>query len=114
MNVGFKGLLNAEATFDTITPAESGQLVKVTGNGIVTKAVDEEFSGIVTKAEDSFVSVQLKGYIEMKYTGDAPAHGIVNLKAGSNANEITVAKTGGVTVTVVYVNTTDSIVGFIL
>ena len=114
MNVGFDGLLRTEATFETINPIAEGTLVKISGNGIVDKAVNEEFNGIVTKDEDRFVSVQIKGYMEVSYDGDAPAYGRAHIKSTSDANAVTVSETDGVEVTVLYVDTVNSVVGFIL
>ncbi len=115
MNVGFNGLLRTEATFEAINPIIEGTLVKVTGNGIVDKSVGDHFSGIVTKDEDRFVSVQLKGYMEVPYDGDAPAYGITQLKSSSSgAYSVQKATSGGTQVTVLYVDTENSVVGFIL
>ena len=99
MNVGFDGLLRTEATFETINPIAEGT---------------EEFNGIVTKDEDRFVSVQIKGYMEVSYDGDAPAYGRAHIKSTSDANAVTVSETDGVEVTVLYVDTVNSVVGFIL
>lgn len=114
MKVGFDGLLRTEATFEAVNPLFEGTLIKVTGDGVAAKSVGEKFSGIVTKDENSFVSVQLKGYMEVPYEGTAPTYGITQLKSGTNADTVQTAASGGVEVTVVYVDTENSVVGFIL
>jgi len=116
MKVSFEGagemllsFLNASGA----SAAESGNLVKMSANNTVAVCADDDrFCGVCIHADSANADVQLKGYVELEYTGTAPTVGYSKLLA-SAAGKVK-ADSDGAEFLVLKVDTTNKIVGFIM
>ena len=100
MNVSYEGVGYLAATF----PAGScvaGQLCKLGTLGMSDKCSEgEAFCGMVEAVEHQRAAVQIEGFVEVSYTGTAPARGYTKLssngkggvKVDSNGKEYLVAE----------------------
>ena len=118
MKVAFNGLLDTTATFVAGSGVASGDLVEIGSNSEVTSAETGKAPiGLVAKLEaDNCVAVQLKGYMEVEYSGNAPSVGYASLTTGSSSSKVKLAgeKDGAIDVLILTVDVTKKIVGFIL
>ncbi|NMP37112.1 MAG: hypothetical protein GX051_03160 [Clostridiales bacterium] len=115
MSVSFNGFNEKILTFKTSGTVAAGAPVQLTSSGTVAaSANDASFCGIaVTVSSDGFAGVQLCGYIEVPYSGTAPAVGYALLESNGNGG-VKVDTTNGRSVLVATVDTTASKVGIIL
>lgn len=115
MNVSFLGYEESIATFEADSAVKTGNLVKISGNGRVSAcASKDEFCGVAVDVRNGYASVQLKGYVEVPYTGSAvPSLGYSTLSAGS-ATQVTSVTSGGRSLLVVNKDETNTKVGIIL
>ena len=116
MAISFKGYGENVLTFNT-NVFKVGVPVDIHADSIVGEApANKDFIGITCYVDKDIAGVIMNGYVEMPYTGSAPALGFCNLVAdgtggvkaaasGSAANHI---------VRVLKVDTDNNIVGFIL
>ena len=82
MKVSFEGIGEEVMTFvnDETTPAAAGDMVKLSGNGMVQAAASGEvFCGVCVAGDEAFVAVQTKGVAVKAYDGSAPAVGYCKL-----------------------------------
>ena len=108
-----KGFDEAYITMKTDT-ATVGYPVTVSANGTVKNAAaSKPFIGLLYNSRSDIGAVQVKGYAKLKYTGDiAPNLGFCSLLANGSGG--VTAGTGGLTVRVLSVNTTDTTVEFLM
>lgn len=91
---------------------KAGALCKYTGEDTVgVAAAEEEFHGVCLFAKKGHVSVQVKGFVTMGYTGTAPSLGYEALTADGTGG-VAVSATGTKRYLVTAVNTTESTVTF--
>lgn len=111
MNISYNGFENNIATFiaDGVT---KGWPVCIEDSCTVTDA-DMEFAGVCTGVSGSLAGVQLRGYVELSYTGEAPAPGWGYLMADGSGG-VTAADSGIVPYLIIKVDADNSTVGFIL
>lgn len=97
--VAFTGFNENMVTFKCSGLIDVGSIVSITANGTVGVSSDSAvFSGIVRSVRDGYAAVQVSGYIEVPYTGTAPALGYTSvvangdygIKSGSGRNAIVV------------------------
>ncbi len=116
MNVSFNGYDEKVITFETEESLSNGDLVKVSGDGKVTKCQKGDLPcGVAIAVRGDLVSVQLKGYFELAYSTDESvslSYGYSNVVA-DDSNGVKAGSTG-VQVMVVMLDTTNSKVGFII
>ena len=86
MSVSFEGIGELAATFKTSGTVETGDVVKIAGNGTAAAcAGGDVFCGVVIGvSEDGYATVQLRGYVTAPYTGTKPDLGYAKLAAGSD------------------------------
>ncbi len=115
MKVSFEGIGESVVTFynSAVSAATAGVTVKMSGNGEVSACEDgNRFFGYALACDTDFAAVQTAGYIELGYTGTAPAVGFVKLAAngagGVKADE------AGEEFLVVDVDTANKILGLML
>jgi len=114
MSVSFGGVGEVFATFKTHGTVAAGEPVGMQANGQVkTCAAGAEFIGVAgSVAADGHANVQVKGYCEAVYSSTAPALGRTVLVA-DGAGGVKTAQ-AGTAYAVIYVDTTNKIVGFIM
>lgn len=113
MNVSFRGIHETIATFKAGTGVDAGVPVKVSAEGTVAAcSANDEFAGVVTSVREGYCAVQLSGYAEMSYSGTAPSYGKALLVADGSGKVKTAAS--GRAVTVVHLNTTTGVCGFLM
>ena len=113
MKVSFEGAGEQVLSFMKASGVEKGSLVKLSANATVAKcAAGDNFAGVCIKADDSFADVKTAGYVELGYTGTAPAVGYAKLAAAGDGN-VKTADTGREHL-VINVDSTAAVVGFIM
>ena len=94
MNISFEGIGQVCATFLAGGLTE-GQVVKLSGNGTAAAcAADDPFCGVALCCKDGACTVQVGGFVSVKYSGTAPAAGWCTLAADGKGGVKTAA--GGV------------------
>lgn len=113
MKVSFEGVGEQVLSFMKASGVEKGSLVKLSANATVAKcAAGDNFAGVCIKADDSFADVKTAGYVELGYTGTAPAVGYAKLTADGDGN-VKTADTGREYL-VINVDSAAAVVGFIM
>ena len=113
MKVSFEGVGEQVLSFEKASGTEKGVFVKVSANNTVAAcAAADNFAGYCISTDDSFAVVKTHGYIEVGYTGTAPAVGYANLAADVDG-KVKKADTGREYL-VVKVDTSAATVGFIM
>ncbi len=109
--LSFNGYNSTSLTFLGDETIKAGTAVKVNGDATVSAcAAGDAFFGACEINRGGVITVQASGYVEMPYSGTAPAYGFGSLVADGNGG----VKTGsGRSVTVVKVDTAGKICGFI-
>lgn len=115
MSISLKGYENKTITIEAGSSLTVGSPVELDSDG---KAVDassgDYFIGVCTAIRNGWASVQLDGYVEVKYNGTAPGYGLVKLVANGSSK----VKAGGADDIALYkvvkVDTANTTVGFIL
>ena len=116
MSISFKGYGENVLTFQA-SLTNVGVPVIINGNYMVSSApAEKDFVGITCSADGKYTGVIMNGYVEVPYTGGAPAFGYVNLVAnGSGGVKVPASATSSNhIVRVIKVDTSNNIVGFIL
>lgn len=115
MSISYNGYNSSTLTFEAGSGLTAGAPVTLNSDGqAVCASADDYFIGVCTAVREGWASVQTDGYVEVKYSGTAPSKGVGALVTGANK---TVAKGGEGDVAlykILNVDTTNSIVGFIL
>lgn len=113
MKVSFEGVGEQVLSFVKASGVEKGSIVKLSANATVAKcAAGDNFAGVCIKADDSFADVKTAGYVELGYTGSAPAVGYAKLTA-AGADKVKTADTGREYL-VIKVDSSAAVVGFIM
>ncbi len=117
MNVSFEGVNEQVLSFKSASgnsAAVKGKFAAMSANFTVAVADEDDiFVGMCIKSADGFADVMTHGYVECKYTGTtAPTVGY-NLLVCSDDDTVEVAEAGR-EVLVLKVDSTNSIVGFIM
>ena len=109
----YKGFNENICTFAISGNIIAGQPVVICDNCTVRAAADgEDFCGIVSNTRNGAASVQLTGYVELPYSGEAPAVGKATFVADGNGG--VKVGTSGSQLLVVAVDTASAKVGVIL
>ncbi len=112
-NISFKGFNNECMTFNAGEGAEAGYPATLSADGkIVNAEADEAFIGVICNVRGGITGVQLEGYTELGYTGDAPSLGWGTLLADGNGG--VAADEDGRPYRIIKVDAENGIVGFIL
>ena len=113
MKVSVEGVGEQVLSFVKASGVEKGSIVKLSANATVAKcAAGDNFAGVCIKADDSFADVKTAGYVELGYTGSAPAVGYAKLTA-AGADKVKTADTGREYL-VIKVDSAAAVVGFIM
>lgn len=115
MKVSFEGIGESVITFynSKTAAAGAGAPVKMSGNGEVSVCADgDRFFGVALACDTDFAAVQTDGYVELAYTGTAPAIGFAKFVSNS-AGGVKTAETGGEFL-VVDVDTVSKTIGLML
>ncbi len=112
--VSFKGFDEGCLTFRNIE-VRKGDPVAIKLDGVAERANNNtEFVGFcVDVPADGYVTVQVKGYIEVPYTGTKPEPGYVTLTS-NGAGGVKIETGGRIIYKVLKVDSDKKIVGFIL
>lgn len=98
-------------TFKAEESTANGDVVFIFDNEMVARApAGTPFCGIVSNVRNGMASVVMSGYVETKYSGDAPSLGYTKLVAGDFGVE---SSSSGRDVTVISVDEETRTVGFI-
>jgi len=115
VKVSFEGVGESVATFynGSSAAASAGVPVKMSGNGEVSACSDgDRFFGVALSCDADFAAVQTAGYVELDYTGTAPAVGYAKLAANGSGG-VKAAETGGEFL-IAEVDSTNKILGLML
>ena len=113
MNISFEGVGQVCATFLGGGLTE-GQVVKMTDNGTVGAcSADDPFCGVALCCKDDACTVQVGGFVAVKYSGTAPTVGWGTLAADGKGG-VKTAASGGVSYLVTDVDTTAKSVTIML
>lgn len=96
MKVSFEGIGESVVTFynSKTAAAGAGVPVKMSGNGEVSVCAEgERFFGVALACDPDFAAIQMNGYVELGYTGTAPAVGFAKL-VSNGAGGVKTAETG--------------------
>ena len=109
--ISFNGFNETILTFKAAASIDSGKPVKVSANETVALCADgNTFAGISRGYRDGAVGVQLSGYVELPYSGTAPALGLTAVCANGDGG---IQAGNGRSVLVVKVDTDNTVCGFI-
>ena len=93
MKVAFEEIGRVGVSFASDS-GEAGQVCKMIGNGKVAPCADgEDFIGVVEGIRKGICGVQIHGFAELAYTGNAPGVGYVKLAANGSGG-VKVSETG--------------------
>jgi len=115
MKVSFEGIDENIVTFynNKDKGAESGAPVRMSAACEAAQCADgERFFGVAVAGDTEFVAVQIKGYVEMGFTGTAPGIGFGKLAANGTGGVKTAD--AGSEFLIIDVDTTNGVVGFML
>lgn len=113
MKVSFEGIGEQLLSFNAAGGTEKGKLVKISANNTVAPcSAGDKFAGVCVKANGDFADVMTAGYVELSYTGSAPALGFAKLVSADDGKVKTDAV--GREYLVIMVDTAASAVGFIM
>ena len=95
MKISLNGYGENVATFEAQSGVTVGMPVKMTGNGVVGACgANDHFCGVAVSTRDGFAAVQLGGYVQVPYSGNAvPAVGYQTL-SGTADGKVQVEATG--------------------
>ena len=114
MNISFKGIGDQYVTFAAAETADLGAVCKISANGTVDKcAADDAFCGVIAELRFGMAGVRMGGYVELPYTGTAPALGYTALAADGEGG-VKVPEKGGQPYLVISVDTETQTVGLFL
>lgn len=114
MEISFNAIGQVHVSFAAAESAQAGQVCKLTVNATVGAcAAGDSFCGVVTDVRGGVAAVTTAGYVELKYTGTAPAVGYQAL-AADGAGGVKTVTTGGRSLLVVMVDSTNETVGVFL
>ena len=106
--VSFGGIGEIAATFFAGEDVVPGQVVKISGNSTVDTCGDgEAFCGAALSCECGFAGVQVKGFLSLPYSGEAPAVGAAVLAADGKGGVKTAQS--GTACTVIHVDKAESL-----
>ena len=111
MNISFEGIGQEMVTFAADDGVAKGKPVKMSANGKVSACADgDAFIGVAANvASDGAANVIMRGFVELDYTGTAPALGLVTI-AGNGSGGIKTVTANGRQVTSVNVDTANKTV----
>ena len=113
MKISLNGCGENVATFEAESGVTAGIPVKMTGNGIVGVCADKDhFCGIAISVRGGFAAVQLGGYVQVPYSGLAPAVGYQTISGTADGK--VQAEAAGRSILVTDVDTTAQLCGIIL
>ncbi len=105
MEISFEGIGQVAATFAVEEGVKAGMAVALTGDGTVgVGSAGTAPCGVVLTAEGESAAVQVGGFVEVAYTGTAPAIGW-GMVAVDGAGGIKTVTTGGMSCLIVRVDT---------
>ena len=115
MKVSFEGVGEQVLSFNKASGVTKGALVKMSVNSTV-KACDagDRFMGVCIASGDAFAEVKTAGYVELGYSGTAPAVGYATLAADDAAGKVKTVTSGGAQYLVIKVDAAAGTVGFIM
>ena len=112
MSISYKGFnANVITMASDSNIKENCPVVPTADNRCEAASNGTNFIGISVHRRSELVSVQVEGYVEVKYTGTAPTYGYCGLVSAGFG--VKVAE-NGVKYRVIKVDTDNSIVGFLL
>ena len=78
--ISYNGFTNEYATLKNAETIQTGKGISVDEDGCAINSNDGEvLIGFCINSRDGFVTVQFRGYFEVKYTGTTPSYGAVKL-----------------------------------
>jgi len=111
--ISYKGFNEGVLTFKD-TNTRVGYPVSVTEGEESREAINgNDFIGVCVGKAGDYITVQLSGYAEMKYTGSAPVRGYTMLVSNGSGGVKTTSSAAH-SYKVIKVDTDNNIVGFIL
>ena len=112
--ISHKGFNEKVLTFYTDGTIAPGALVKLDSNGKVIKAADTDFIGVAVSQRGQTVAVQVEGYVEAGATVSGLSYGWCGLICDEIGKVIDRGDSAPKKYLVVKLDSSNSIVGFIL
>lgn len=110
--ISFIGFHENMLTFNAAEDVSVGAPVMISDNSTVAAGTDgAAFCGVARSVRGGLASVQMSGYMQLPYSGTAPALGVTQLACDGNGG---VKAASGRTAVVVDIDTANAAVGFIL
>lgn len=82
MKTAFHGLGQQLCTFETAATADDlGKVCKMADGGVAVCGAGDDVCGVLCDVRAGAAAVQLRGYVELPYTGTAPTAGYCALTA---------------------------------
>lgn len=114
MAISFQAIGQKQVSFAAAETAKAGKVCKLSGNGTVDVcAAGENFCGLITDVRGGVAAVSMAGYVELSYSGTAPTVGY-NTLAADGKGGVKVVTTGGRSLLVAAVDSTNSVAGVFL
>ncbi len=115
MMISFQSMADTYVTFEAAKSAQEGAVCKLTANATVGACVaGDAFCGVCGSIRNGHAGVQLRGYVELPYSGStAPSLGMTQL-AADGAGGVKVAESGGRSCLVVKVDSEEQMAGLFL
>ena len=113
-NISYRGFNSNVITIETNGEIGKSTPVTVKSTDLCNAANDgENFVGIAVCQRDNLASVQIEGYVEVKYSGNAPATGYTKLCADGKGG-VKSSTSASIFYKVLMVDSANNLVGFIL
>ena len=114
MAISFNAIGQAHVSFSAAESAQAGKVCRLTENGTVGACeAGDSFCGVVTEVRCGVAAVTMSGFVELPYSGEAPAVGYQTL-AADGAGGVKTVTAGGRSLLVVMVDSANETVGVFL
>lgn len=115
MKISYNGINDLVVSFYATENVKEGDLVQLSDNYTVDVASsDEIFTGVCLSVQGGIAAVQLNGFVERAYIGEAPVTGVTFFAADGNGNVKCVNAGLGRNAIVLAVDTAEKTVKFLL
>lgn len=113
MSNSYLGFQREILTLPVKTNITVGKVVTMGENGIALPAADSDFIGLLDSVRGNVAGVQMKGYVECRYSTPAPTLGMCGLVSDASGN-VKASDSAMGKYRVLHVDTNIRVVGFIL
>lgn len=114
MSISLNGYEDKVVTLEATSGVAKGDLVKIGANKKVAKCSNgDAFSGVVLSVKNGYAAVKIGGYVSLPYSGTFATLGYQVL-ASDGSNAVKTVVSGGRTILIVDIDSTNTKTGIIL